>query len=107
MSSPAFSASMKTALKAPRTAASGCSRGSSVGWTRTETPVLPVSVRACFRACFRVCFRAFGGQLLRDGEQLDDEAGVLCGGDVVRGDRGDALARDVFEPEPGVEGQRG
>ena len=44
-------------------------------------------------------------QFLGTRQQLDDKAGFLGGGDVRRGDRRDALARDVFEREPGVEGQ--
>ena len=83
---------MKTALKAPRTAASGCSRGSSVGCTRTDTPVAAVRRRL---------------QFLGDGQQLDHEPGVLRGGDVRGADGADALAVDVLQREAGVEGQRG
>ncbi len=82
---------MKTALNAPCTAASGCSRGSRVGCTRTETPSLPSGAVS----------------LLGDGQQLDDEAGVLGRGDVRSADFRDAFAVDVLEVEAGVEGQRG
>ena len=53
-----------------------------------------------------VCRCAVAGQFFGDGQQLDDEAGVLRGGDVRGADGGDALAVDVFQGEAGVEGQR-
>ena len=52
-------------------------------------------------------FAVLVNQFLGDRQQLDDKAGFLGGGDVRRGDRRDALAGDVFQGEPRVEGQRG
>jgi len=44
---------------------------------------------------------------LGDSQQLDDEAHLLCGADVVRCHAGDALAVDVVERDPGMKGQLG
>ncbi len=44
---------------------------------------------------------------LGDGQQLDDEAHLLGGRDVLRRDLRDALAVDVVERHPSVEGQLG
>ena len=83
---------MKTALKAPCTAASGCSRGSRVGWTRTETPVAAV-----WRL---VSFSAMASSL------MTKPASFAAAMSAAR-DGADALAVHVFQGETGVEGQRG